>query len=299
MLLDDSKLDDCEEAIWTQLLRIQKERLTTSSSHVLIGSVQYSTLSAKELQALAAVLENESTGLSKRVYKSPRAKNDLITNITSAVGVLSSDLFRAATTSSAVATPTAVAALSSSTTTGSGLHLSKWVPFGSKFLHLPKLQSTNVVSISGKGLSGQMSKVAFKNTKVSSDLKDILIKLIHKNKLPDLSELSAEDKKYLFDILSLTTSQDSMARMNLELSQKQNERMIASKQASSDVTKRRNLVNRSKRLASRLNILMGECRAGNQHNPKIESEVTRILNTLVTSGVISLAQAMAAREELK
>jgi len=184
--------------------------------------------------------------------------------------------------------------------TGVG-NLEKWHPIIVRnphyFIHTKKL-GQGVLSISRQDPQGRMTKISgFKNREISKAFSEAIRELLQKQKLPDLSDLPQEERDYLLKILALITPEEDQVTKE-SFSQNQKRRISEFKQELSRLRKERALKSKLGRAENRLKVLIGEASAGNTENPMIVAEGTKILNTFVKHGVISLDDARRLKQKL-
>lgn len=136
-----------------------------------------------------------------------------------------------------------------------------------------------------------MMKVdGFKNSKVSEDLRLALAHILKHKTLPNLSDLNNADKEYLYRVMDLAKPAISIET----ISEKQAEKMRQSKIATKEIASK----SKYRKMYGKLKLLVGESLAGNNNNPVLMKEATRILNSLVQNGILQLAEAEKIFREL-
>jgi len=174
----------------------------------------------------------------------------------------------------------------------------RWINITGKnphyFIHYPKLEGQGVLSISKRDPHGRFVKLpAFPNRHITKAFKDSLIEYLQKQRLPDLSEMPPQERDLLYQLLALAEPVTAET-----LNERQKERVKETKEALKRQNAERTLRSKLIRANDRLRILLGEAMAGNDKNPAILSEATKLLNLLVQHGVITREQATQLQKKV-
>ena len=170
---------------------------------------------------------------------------------------------------------------------GTGVGAAKWQQFApSYYLNVPKL-GQGVLSISRERHGKLYKQTGFKNRKITQPFREALQTLLSTQRLPDLSELDPADRDYLYDILAI--AQPPLAAD--ALSERQKERIKATRAALKKYSNDQTVKSKLTTASQRLQVLLGEVRAGNRNSPAIAKEGNRILNQLVRHSIITRADA--------
>ena len=177
---------------------------------------------------------------------------------------------------------------------GSGLH--KWHPIPSKkpntnlYLNVPKM-GQGVLSISRKTKNGRHVKLdQFKNRPINRPFQEVLKQLLRTRRLHDTADMKPEDCEYLYQILSIAEPND--------LTDRQRER-VRKKEAELQAKLRQRQKSTAETQWSRLQLLIGSAQIGNNNNAPMIKEGTKLISSLVRSGVLTIEEADKLRPMLK
>ena len=182
---------------------------------------------------------------------------------------------------------------------GTGIQKSSvWFPLTPTYhIHLPKLDQ-GVLSLSRRKKDGQHVKVnGFKNRPLSKAFQETLLHTIKKQRLPDLSDLSSDDREYLYKLLALSEP-PQLIRVDGSLTESQKEKIRATKAALKRQNSQTMYKYRTKMYMKRLQLLVGEAMAGNHKNQRLITEGTELLNLLIRYGVLSREEAERVQQHL-
>jgi len=185
------------------------------------------------------------------------------------------------------------------TKTGSGLLQPlgpQWLQISHHhYLNTPKF-GKGIVSImrAGKKPGAKPQKELFlPNRKVSDNMREIILQIFKTKRVPDLSDITEEDREPLYKILALTDTPIEDEINKKQQARVQEYKKLLKKQ-STDNSRKAGL----KTANERLMLLMGSVQAGNRKNELIFKEGTQILNRLLMNGIITREQAVKFQKEL-
>ena len=174
-----------------------------------------------------------------------------------------------------------------------GMGVRQWQPLGRNYyIHAAKL-AKGTFSLSRRTPADTMVKVAgFRNRTVSKAFREALTELAQSRRIPDLSDLSDPERKLLIDLAALVSD----AQAPLALTETQQQRIDASRQAQRQAATQRTDISR---LKPRLMVLIGQVKAGNTNNPQIQKEGKTILQKLQRYGKITADEASQLQSMLR
>lgn len=180
-------------------------------------------------------------------------------------------------------------------TLGSGVSTRRapahWTPLGRDwYVHAAKL-GQGEFSLSRLTSTGRMAKHAdYPNRPVSAPFCECLDHLRRQRQLPDLSDLTEDERALFTDLVALIGDEQ------LAMSDRQRARVQDRKQSQRKAATKRVDVSRAK---TRLKLLLGQMQAGNTGNPEVIAEAVSLLGKLQQLGEVTAEEVAQLRSWLR
>lgn len=172
-----------------------------------------------------------------------------------------------------------------------------YIPFGVMHLNFTKLKNNGLLSLVctnpflKKGVV--IKDYRFPNKNLSNELQDVIIEMVEKQSLPDLSDLNDADRQYLYNLIA-------KSKIDIKMSGKHKEKIkhIWDTRKAVKYSHKKELYEADlKRLYNRLKLLCGEYDAGNKDNLDLKNEISETITKLLRGGIITNRQAMVLTEQ--